>query len=308
MPVAAANATDAPEVEQPPQHAHFQTLTYATSSHERPDGAPAALAYWPANFDPTATYEVVLFAHGWRGCVRLLAMEGEVACLPPDQVSEQAPSRSRRRAHADSPTPSLGWGLGPRLGAPNRIVLFPQLAYRQRDGRSGHFRDPAFAAAWWADTVSQLQAHGAEGRPEHVTVMAHSAGFQSTLALLESLPVDAVLLMDALYAGTQAFANWVAVEPERLLFSTTTGGETGRQQRRLARITRRLDLLASDSSRRVLPTGEGPPDTRPRVWLSRSRARHADIPFEEGPGLLNQLAELRASYAERDTPGGLNAN
>src|SRR5690606_38361263 len=116
-----------------------------------------------------------------------------------------------------------GWDLVRALGPSRARFVLPQLAFRARDGSPGRFREPRFAPRF-------LDYLGLGDGP--IVLAAHSAGFESALAWLRSDVRDrvrAVVLFDALYAGTPTFVEWVAERDDRRLVSYVIGqGSTRR--------------------------------------------------------------------------------
>lgn len=245
-------AVEAPEPPTPvaPSPPSIQRIDMAEPSHSLPEEAPAALAYLPASFEPGEPYDLVVFLHGWSGCVNVLMRGGEQPCIE---------GREAR----------TGWNLGEILSAPQRVVLMPQLEFRRRDGDAGRFRDAEYVREWLGIALEALQLES----PRSLVLMPHSAGFETALAWAQSgIAIDAIFLMDALYAKAPDFFEWAADDEARVLITFYTGGSTGRQSRRLARMAEREGL--SERVRRV-----------------HTGARHAVVPSVEGPGALRDFFE-----------------
>ena len=98
--------------------AFTEGLSLATRAYELPRGAPSLVAHAGASFDPSRPFDVVLFLHGWNGCVNVLVRAGEVPCIP-------------------GGARETGWDLagGFDAASTNAVFLAPQLAYRTREGR-----------------------------------------------------------------------------------------------------------------------------------------------------------------------------
>lgn len=230
--------------------AAVEVISVQESSHPLPEGAPAALAYFPDAFDRSEPYDLVIFLHGWSGCVEVLMRSGEQTCLEDSEVRQ-------------------GWGLGEILGAPQRVLLMPQLAFRRRDGDAGRFTDADYTRRWLAEALDQLNL----STPRSTALMPHSAGFEAAIAWAQSgVSIQAIFLMDSLYAKAPEFFEWAIADEERVLVTFYTGGSTGRQSRRLARMADREGLSA-------------------RIRRVHTNARHAVVPSVEGPAVLREFFE-----------------
>lgn len=198
-------------------------------------GAPDAIVHAPPGFDPRAPLHLVLFLHGYRGCAEVLFSDA------PDA-----------RCRAGDP-PQRGWALGARHDEAGTRTLFAvvQLAMWRRDGSPGRFGREGFFRAFVDDLLGALEAElGARRRVADlasITLLAHSAAFESTLAILRAGRIEDrlrhVVLFDALYSGGPAFLAWAAAgsrESPRTLVSWYGGrGTTAERSRDLARRARR---------------------------------------------------------------------
>lgn len=239
-------------------------------SHPGVEGAPHVIVHASEAFDASAPYAAVVFLHGWNGCVRVLASAGEDV-------------RCSERSEAQR-----GWDLIGTFDAArvNAVFLVPQLAYRERDGSAGHFADEGFAPRWLTQ-VREAIGERLHTPPAWTVLIAHSAGYESALAWIAHADVDAVALMDALYAGTETFAAWARRDAGRWLVSYTTGGSTGRQSRRLQRLAEGAGLAVSVD------------DLDERVSVVRSNARHADVPSAHMRQVLRALLDDREGFLRR---------
>ncbi|HJL05778.1 MAG TPA: hypothetical protein RMH85_24265 [Polyangiaceae bacterium LLY-WYZ-15_(1-7)] len=232
-----------------------------------PAGAPHAIVARP-DAPPVGA---VVFLHGWSGCARVLALPGRVACVP-------------------GGPPRDGWGLVEAHEAAGVAAVFvlPQLAWRARDGRAGRYVREGFAAETLASLAIPARLP--------LTLVAHSAGFETALAWLRrgglGDRVRHVVLMDALYAGTETFLAWVEAAPERRLVSFYTGrGSTARQNARLERLASRRGVRVSGSLDEDAP-----------VRVLRSRVAHGDVPAEHLAETLLRLHDQSAGAAESVAP------
>ncbi len=227
-------------------------------SHSRPADVPDAIL-----LRHRRAQRVVVFLHGWRGCIRVLFHEGEVRC-----------GRGNAR--------ETGWGLGNvfrEAELPTTYVML-QLAYRQREGSAGRYLNPDFAN----DTLKALLG---DQRDLPITLVAHSAGYEATLAFLREGPletqIDSVILMDALYGGAQRFGDWVLASPNRNLISVHRPGSTRVETRRLRRVVTRRGL-------NVGPLGSDAP-----VWSLEVQTGHVQVPATHLHETLGALYSARAN-------------
>jgi len=243
--------------------------------------APSAVVHAGPRFDRTRPLRLVVFIHGWRGCARALAGSGEVRC-------------GRRAVD--------GWGLADRFdeGRSDALFVVPQLAFMTRDGSAGRFAEPGRFAAFLDELLGALEARLGEGaslaRVESIALMAHSAGYETTLAILDRGGVDrlvrAVVLFDALYRGHPRFARWVLADPTRRLVSLHAArGRTASQSRLLAVALReRLGgALSVDEEGAVADLLRAH-----RVVIAPAGAPHGDVPAQHLPELLRVLLPARA--------------
>lgn len=225
-----------PLVAEPPTPATVPGFTRAlrleARSHPLPEGAPSVVLHLPDGTRATGA-PVVVYLHGWESCIGALVAEGEGTCLP-----------------GGPPRPGSGLTAlhdGAEVGA---VLVVVQLAYDARSSSAGAFADPAFARDWWAEVRAALADAGV--RPaERVVGMAHSGGYRTLQALLDSqVPVTDAVFLDGLYGGAEAVADWVVGGSGRRAISVHTAhdGTTG-QSRRLAEGVRAVlgaDAVAVD--------------------------------------------------------------
>ncbi len=233
--------------------------------------APEAIAHVPAGVDGREPLSLVIFLHGYSGCVEVLASSApDARCRPRDR-------------------PMQGWGLvdaHARAGT-RTVLLIPQLAFMERSGRPGRFGRAGEAARFVTESLAQLAP--LFGRTLtlsdvlSVTVLAHSAAFETTIAILRHGGLDAqlrhVVLFDALYGGREVFVDWVArasVDSPRTLVSFATGGRTLRQTRALFESAhRRWPAQTIEVTDFASPL----PAPAPRLVVTRrARVPHAEVP------------------------------
>lgn len=240
-----------------------QRLELAHGAFDHPRGVPDAIVHAPASFDPRGPLHLVVFLHGYRGCADVLAPAGPARC----------------RAGA---SPQPGWDLLARHDEARTSTLFviAQLALDVRDGSPGRFsRDGGFRA-FVDELLGQLQRELGGPRAARdlasITLVAHSAAFESTLAILRAggARITSVVLLDALYSGGAAFLAWATGDPARRLISVHAGaGTTALRNRDLARRARRAlgpAFVETEDLEAVGPSH--------RVAVVRVRTAHREVP------------------------------
>lgn len=254
-------------------------LRLASAPFDEPR-APSVVVHAPPSFDPARPLRLVVFLHGWSGCARVLASEGAVACRDGERSRE-------------------GWGLASRFDEASTGALFvvPQLAFLARSGAPGRFLEEGRFRAFLEELLAALPAGGASlARVESVALFAHSAGFETALALIArgGVPIDSVVLFDALYRGVEPFAAWVSQGAHRRLVSLYTGNaRTARQSRMLA--DRARALLGRAAVAYDEPRGLPELVRSRRVVIARSPAPHGGVPARHIPELV---AVLHADTAD----------
>jgi pimeloyl-ACP methyl ester carboxylesterase len=259
----------APEGEHGPWDAEL-TLENAAF---RIEGAPSVLVHAPPSFDPSLPLRLVVFLHGWNGCARALMRTGPTPCR-------------------DGAQPRLGAGLADVFDEAHSDALFvlPQLAFDSHNGSAGRFVEDGRFSAFVNEMLAALGAKLGPRQIESITLAAHSAGFETTLAVIAHGRVDVsrVILFDALYVGVPPFVRWAAQnETRRLVSLYTADARTSLQNRMLAFRARNEiggDAVAQDLDR---PLAEQVGAYR--VVVARARAPHGLIPARHMPELLAPL-------------------
>jgi hypothetical protein len=195
-------------------------------------GVPSVILHAPPGFDARGRLHLVVFLHGYSGCVPVLMGRGESRCRPQD-------------------APREGWDLGSYHDAAHTNTLFivPQLALMRRDGRPGTFaqRDGfrGFLEELLAGPISQqLGAARTLADVASLHLVAHSAGYQTALAIVErggvTSLVKSLVLLDALYGETPRFARYVGAHAAAGLHFVSIALERGIPRRENESLLRRL--------------------------------------------------------------------
>ena len=264
----------------------WEATMRAAAFHE--PGAPDVIVHSPEGFDASAPLHLVVFLHGYRGCARVLMGEGPSACK-------------------SGGSPVRGWGLGARhdQAARNTLFVIPQLAFMRRSGRPGCFAAEGCFRAFVQELLSEVLSPRL-GRPlglaelGSITLAAHSAGFETALAILQrggmSEHVRHVLLFDALYAGSGAFARWLAGQgaaPARLLSIHLGRGKTRSQSEALARFLRRRlghgQVATLDERGAAATEPQLQPLADHRLLIVRGRGTHRQVPMRYLAAALRAL-------------------
>jgi hypothetical protein len=254
-----------------PRAQAFTLAVQTRTAAYRLEGAPSAVVHAPSGFDPRGPLHVVVFLHGYSGCAQVLANAGATRCRAGD-------------------APREGWNLIGHHDAAgtNTLLVIPQLAFMQRSGRPGCFAERGcfrrFLEELLGETLAQ-ELGGARALRDvaSLTLVAHSAGFETALAILEqgevSGHVRAVVLMDALYSGSERYARWLferAPAQARLLSMHLGRGGPQRESSKLLRRARRVlgPAMASEASADQLRSALA----HKRLVVTRARAPHRLVP------------------------------
>jgi hypothetical protein len=268
----------APAVRGEPAGRSFTRAVQTRAAAYRLEGAPTAVVHAPPGFAPRAPLHLVVFLHGYRGCAQVLAGRGPVRCRPGD---------------AEQP----GWDLIGHHDAAgtSSLLIIPQLAFMKRSGRPGCFARPGCFRDFLQELLSVALATELGGARDlrdvaSLTLVAHSAGYETALAILEhgevSARVGAVVLMDALYAGGDRYARWLlrdARADARLISLHIGRGTPARESKLLLRRVGRalgkggaVDVEVEEVARAV---------ERSRLIVAQARGPHRMVP-------ANHLAEV----------------
>jgi len=238
---------------------------------------PNVSVHVPAGFDATGSLHLVVYLHGLRGCLPVLMGEGSTRC----------------DANA---APQLGWNLGAHHDAAgtNTIFVVPRLYYGKRGGQPGAFSKPGGFRTFLTDLLTgplstQLGRRYTRDSIASITLVAHSAGYETTIAILERGEIDGlvrgVVLFDALYAFEERYARYTLAHADKglHLVAIHLRGKPARNGNALhKRLLRALgpERVASTNARELKATLA----QRPFVF-AQGRGPHAQVP-------QNHLAEV----------------
>ena len=268
---------DVPDVPPPTAHT-FVTQVRAAAFADHPD----VLVHIPTSFDTRGPLNVVVYLHGWNGCIAVTAADQDAPCSPD--------GRTRSAMSVVSQFDR---------GQPDAVLLLPQLAFDRpttapgRLGERGGFRALLAELLEQPDVASLLGGpHSPEGLGR-VVLFAHSAAYVPAAAMLErgGVDVDDVFLLDAVYRNLPAFASWGASHardlrpdlPSHRHFAIVYTDREGTGQNSRLLISQLAGHLSRDQRTRavwddrslVSPSLDalGHP-----LFVQRTSARHEDIP------------------------------
>ncbi len=246
--------------------------------HPVPAGAPHAVVQLPAGLRTDRPLDLVVFLHGWSGCARVLVRSGSVAC-----------ARGR--------PPRTGWGLAEHHAAAQTptVLIVPQLAFLQRTGDPGGFREPNAFRSFLEELLRGPLAAPLGGPRSvddvgSVTLVAHSAGYETAGALIRAggVDVDHVVLLDALYDDGARFGRWLLAGADRRLVSLVTSrGEPRRHTRALEAFIRARAgqaAVATVSAEELAPT-----IASHRMTTAESPHPHGEAPRRHLTAVLDAL-------------------
>lgn len=275
------------------QEAWTEAVQVAHAAHPSSQ-APSALVHAPPDFDPRQPLHLVVFLHGYMACARMLLDEGSVVCRPGGQPLE---GRRLARAHDAAGTGAL--------------LVVPQLAFLQRTGAPGCFAQPGCFRAFLEETLAALPTTRLKPKKglediASITLVAHSAGYEAALSILEHGQVDVlirdVVLFDALYGKQREYLAWLAQHPRaRLLSVHLRGGRPARNSAALLRAARaRLGQgLAQKLEVDVGSSAFGAALARLRLATVRVEGGHGEQPTRYLTAVLRALAQARAAEHAR---------
>lgn len=179
-----------------------------------PTGAPDVVVHIPDGYDNGRPLELVIFLHGFDCCARALVASAPIAC----RTGEAPTSRT--------------WSLGEVLerARTNAILVVPQLAYRARTSQNHRFTKHGAFERMLRELLEQSLSDVVGKRTlndvSSITLVAHSGGYGALVSILRdpkrTLAIQHVVMLDALYAGWDALADWYEREPNARLVSLHT--------------------------------------------------------------------------------------
>jgi hypothetical protein len=252
-------------------------LTFELRSGAFPgSGHPDAAVHVPPGFDATRRPGVVLYFHGWNGCVGAALADEDVPCTEDgDARTASGLSAQIDEARVNALLVAVELRVDLPTGEPGQLAMPGNLRELLRELFTEHLAEPLGCAL----DVDML---------DRVVLVAHSGGYQAAASALRygDLPqITEVDLLDALYGADDVFADWVQQAVEdldrglRFVDLYTSAGGTLERTRTLAKLARRYagsleDVVENDDS-----DGDLSPETllRPIVF-KRVPLQHSQLP------------------------------
>jgi pimeloyl-ACP methyl ester carboxylesterase len=239
-------------------------------------GNPDVAVHVPRGFDATRRPGLVLYFHGWNGCVATALGEEDAPCIEGGDVRPA----SRLAAQIDE-------------ARVNALLVAVELSIDQTTGDPGQLAMPGDLRDLLRELFSE---HLAETlgctldteQLDRVVVVAHSGGYQAAADALrygQVLQIGELDLLDALYGADDVFSEWARDAaatldvPRRFVDLYTTGGGTLDRSRALAAIARGAagayaDRVYDDDRNAELAEGNL---ARPVVF-KRVKQGHSELP------------------------------
>jgi hypothetical protein len=165
-------------------------------------GDDRVLLHIPQGFDPNRPAVMVVFFHGHGATLERDVRDRQRL---PDQIS---------------------------AAGQNAVLVAPQFAFDAADSSAGKFWDPDGFKRFLDETARKLatlygdQRSAAAFANMPIVIVAYSGGFGPTLSVLARGGADArirgLVLLDALYAGIDQFADWIADHRSTFFVSSYT--------------------------------------------------------------------------------------
>ena len=214
---------------------------------------PDVRVHVPASFVPGGRVNLVVFLHGWNGCVEVIGAVDNCPCTPGGPV----------RYAMDLVRSVDSAGV-------NAVLVVPQLAFDARSSSPGRLSERGVFRELIAEVLAHPDLAAAIGGARsiddvgRVILAAHSGAFVPAAAVLSKGGVDVheVHLLDALYREEPVFEAWIRTHASE--FAPTSAGR------------RRFSVIYSDNE------GTG---ARSRALLSRVSDA---LPHSDGAGLVRE--------------------
>ena len=245
---------------------------------------PDVAVHVPPGFDATRRPGVVIYFHGWEGCVAAALSRDDTTCSdagaarPGSDLASQIDAASVNallvaiELRRDMPT-----------GEPGNLAMPGGLRDLLRELFSEHLAAPLGCA---------LEVDGLD----RVVLVAHSGGYQaaaSALAMGDVARITEVVLLDALYGADDVFSRWIRSQtprfdprvndPLRFVDLYTCCGAAVERSRALAQSLRDSLALAGLASSVAVDDAEGPVEARAlahahAIVFKRVPGPHSDLP------------------------------
>jgi hypothetical protein len=284
VPAASACAAQGPQ----PEAAGFELAADLEHGAFRVPGAPNVVVHAPARFDAARPLQLVVFLHGYSGCISVLVGRGSTRCKSGDAVAHQ------------------GWDLARYHDAARTNTLFvvPQLAFMKRDGDPGAFEREGGFREFLAELLRGALA-ARLGGPRSVDdvasidLVAHSGGYRAALAILEHgglapTQLHSVVLFDALYGETARFADVIEQRSGTGLRFVDISLANGTPERESRNLLQRLQkTLAASQTITAEPEGIAQAIARAPIVIAHGTPPHRLVPATHLAAVLTALHHAR---------------
>ncbi len=180
---------------------HLRNGAFPGSDH------PDVAVHIPPGFDATRQPGLVLYFHGWQGCVAAAVSAQDVPC------------------DDDASGLHIAADLANQVDAArvNALLVAVELRFDQATGEPGRLAIPAGARELLRELFAEHLSAWL-GCPldvdalDRIVIIAHSGGYQAAAGVLVAgdLPqVGEVILLDALYGAEDIFRRWIADDIRR---------------------------------------------------------------------------------------------
>jgi hypothetical protein len=203
-------------------------LSYELAAGAFPGSGHADVAvHVPPGFDAARRPGLVLYLHGWNGCVQSALADQDVPCT-------------------DGGAPRPAARLAAQLDAArvNAVLVAVELRVDRPSGEPGRLAMPGDAHELLRELFTERMAEPLGCAVEvdafdPIVLIAHSGGYQAAASALKfgDLPhVREVVLLDSLYGAENVFADWLSHRPDRarLVDLYTAAGGTLARSRAMA--------------------------------------------------------------------------
>jgi hypothetical protein len=261
-----------------------QTLLLSLKSAPMPvQGRPDVAVHLPRGFDPARRPLVLVYFHGWNGCVGVALANEDAPCSEDGAV--------RRASRLASQVDEAGV---------NALLIAVELRGDAPSGEVGALAEPGTLRTLVGEVFSQLAPQlgvmmdiGATGG---IVVLAHSGGYQAAAASVSAgdLPLRAIVLLDALYGADAVFDNALQDRALRVVNLYTYSGGTRDRSLSFADKARRAgrDVWIDDTEVDDDDGNEVRAATfAHEIVVKRVSAPHADVPRTYMRAIL-QIGEL----------------
>jgi hypothetical protein len=279
------------------------TLTYSLRAGAFPgtDASDVAV-HVPLGFDASRRPGVVVYFHGWQGCVVAALGEGDSLCADggdPRRGAALAAQVDAARVNALLVAVELRVDLP--TGEPGQLAMPGGLRGLLRELFAEHLADPLGCT---------LEVEGLD----RVVVIAHSGGYQAAASVLQfgDVPeITEVDLLDALYGAEETFSAWIRHGvglfdprlrgPMRFIDLYTCCGGTVERSRAMASVAR--DAAAAAGWRQAVYDDDGVDDLDERalahsIVFKRVPRAHPELPRAYVQVLLESAGFARIADPE----------